>query len=118
MAFRHFTDQQGVEWTVYDVVPRAEERRASDRRDPAHPPEDVQLDRRGDDRRATQFSIRPVRLTRGWLCFEAQGERRRLQPIPEKWHLMGESELTGLLQQARLAPRRVKPDQGAGAGRS
>jgi hypothetical protein len=117
MAFRQFSDEAGTEWTVYDVVPRADERRANNRRDTSQFVDESQLDRRGEDRRATQVSVRPVRLTSGWLCFEAHGERRRLQPIPEKWHLMSDTDLEGLLQQARVAPRRVKPDQGAGARR-
>ena len=118
MAFRQFTDASGVEWTVYDVIPRADERRTTDRRDATHYGDDSQLDRRGLDRRATLASVRPVRITRGWLCFETQGERRRLQPIPENWHLLSDADLSGLVQQARIAPRRVKPDQGAGASRS
>jgi hypothetical protein len=117
MAFRQFTDATGVEWTVYDVVPRADERRAHDRRDHSHAVDDSQLDRRGEDRRALG-SVRPVRITRGWLCFEAPEERRRLQPIPENWHLMSDADLAELVQQARIAPRRLKSDQETGARRS
>ena len=121
MAFRQFTDATGVEWTVYDVVPRADERRENDRRDSTHLTDESQMDRRGPDRRATLNSVRTVRLTRGWLCFETKTERRRLQPIPENWHVMADADLAGLVQQARVAPRRLtpdkKPDQGSGAGR-
>jgi hypothetical protein len=63
--------------------------------------------RSSGDRRATVGMIRPGRLTRGWLCFESQGERRRLQPIPESWHHLTDAELAGLLGQARVAPRRA-----------
>ena len=118
MAFRQFTDASGVEWTAYDVIPRADERRENDRRDSTHFGDDSQLDRRGIDRRAALASLRPVRLTSGWLCFEAQDERRRLQPIPNGWHLLSDADLCGLMQQARVAPRRVKQDQGVGVARS
>jgi hypothetical protein len=104
MAHRQFTSPDGVEWTVYDVIPRADERRHRDRRDLAQEAEPD--DRRGDDRRATVGS-RPARLTRGWLCFESTGERRRLQPIPERWHHSTDADLATLLDRARVAPRRA-----------
>jgi hypothetical protein len=116
MAYRQFTDPMGVEWAVYDVVPRLDERREYDRRD-THREEDSEADRRGDDRRATVGAIRPGRLTRGWLCFENPEERRRLQPIPENWHHLPDSELLALLQQARIAPRRTSQGPGPGARR-
>jgi hypothetical protein len=118
MAFRQFTDLAGVEWTVYDVVPRADERRASDRRDVSRNGEPTDDERRGDDRRAAIRTSRPVRLTRGWLCFESGDDRRRLQPIPESWNTLPDSELVGLLDQARSAPRRNKPERDAGIGRA
>ena len=105
MAHRQFTDSEGVEWTVYDVVPRPDERRHRDRRD--MPSAEAELvDRRTDDRRAT-VNARPVRLTRGWLCFESSSERRRLQPIPEEWQHSTDADLAALLQRARVAPRRA-----------
>jgi hypothetical protein len=115
MAYRQFTDAMGVEWTVFDVVPRVDERREYDRR--AHPDDDSDMDRRGEDRRATVGALRPGRVTRGWLCFESAGERRRLQPIPENWHHLPAGELDALLQQARLAPRRTNRNSDAGTRR-
>jgi hypothetical protein len=105
MAHRQFLDAAGVEWTVYDVNPRADERRVQQRRD-SSAEVDGFADRRSEDRRATVGAIRPPRLTRGWLCFESKGERRRLQPIPDGWHLLADAGLSDLLQQARVAPRR------------
>jgi hypothetical protein len=105
MAHRQFTDESGTEWTVYDVIPRLDERRAGDRRDRG--PESAESqERRGEDRRAT-VTHRPSRLTRGWLCFESAHERRRLQPIPDEWHHRSDADLAGLLEQARVAPRRA-----------
>lgn len=117
MAYhRQFTDAAGVEWTVYDIVPRPEERREADRRDASQ----VALadgERRTDDRRAAiaTRTSRPVRLTRAWLCFESATERRRLQPVPENWHLRTDAELSELRDRARVAPRRNRAGQGAGA---
>lgn len=106
MAHRQFLDGSGAEWTAYDVQPRQDERRSRERRDSSGEG-GASDERRADDRRATVGSIRSRRLTRGWLCFETQGERRRLQPIPENWHLRSDAELAALLQQARVAPRRA-----------
>jgi hypothetical protein len=116
MAHRQFIDGDGVEWTVYDVIPRADERRSKDRRDQSHAAE-LPVDRRGDDRRAG-IPARPVRITRGWLCFESAGERRRLQPIPEDWHHSDDAGLIELMQQASVAPRRTRLGQEAEANRS
>lgn len=107
MPHRQFVDDAGAEWTVYDVNPRLHERRSHERRDIASDAEGVSSDRRAEDRRATIGTIRSGRLTKGWLCFESHAERRRLQPVPENWHLMSDTDLAGLLQQARVAPRRA-----------
>jgi hypothetical protein len=98
--------RSGTEWMVFDVVPRGDDRRAADRRQADQGRQSSPEDRRTDDRRAGFRSSRPVRLTRGWLCFERDGERRRLQPIPEDWHHLPESDLIALLREARVAPRR------------
>lgn len=116
MAHRQFIDGDGVEWTVYDVIPRADERRSKDRRDQSQAVE-LSVDRRGEDRRAG-IPAKPVRITRGWLCFESAQERRRLQPIPENWHHLNDAGLTDLMQQAQVAPRRVRLGQEAEANRS
>ena len=111
MAYRQFTDPSGAEWTAFDVVPRAEERRAENRREGVAV-EEVE-ERRTDDRRVTVGGTRPVRLTQGWLCFEKEGERRRLQPIPQYWHLLPDTELAKLIETARLAPQIKKAAPGA-----
>jgi hypothetical protein len=107
MAHRQFVDESGAEWTVYDVNPRVDERRMHDRRDSGSDAEAGGSERRAEDRRTTVGAIRSGRLTRGWLCFESEVERRRLQPVPENWHLLSDADLAGLLQQARVAPRRA-----------
>lgn len=111
MAHRDFTDSTGTEWFVFDVTPRADERRSYDRRrEEAEPGRaDDAEDRRGDSRRVT-VGQRPPRLTQGWLCFEREGERRRLQPIPENWRSLPDSELEKLLAAAPIAPLRKRID--------
>ncbi|HEU0301075.1 MAG TPA: hypothetical protein VFR37_16545 [Longimicrobium sp.] len=37
----------------------------------------------------------------GWLSFEAEGEKRRLVPVPPGWEEGTEVQLRGLLQAAR-----------------
>src|SRR3954468_9080589 len=104
MAHKHFTDTKGVEWFVFDVTPRADDRRSYDRRRDAAG-EKTDDDRRADDRRVT-VGQRPPRLTKGWLCFERDGERRRLQPIPDRWSNLSDAALEGLLESASIAPVR------------
>jgi hypothetical protein len=112
MAHRDFTDSAGNDWFVFDVTPRAEERRNYDRRrdeTAASASQDDVEDRRGEGRRVT-VGQRPPRLTHGWLCFERAEERRRYQPIPESWMRMSDAELDQLLGAARPAPHRKASD--------
>ena len=111
MANREFIDSTGTEWFVFDVTPRADDRRSYDRRrEEAEDGKSRELeDRRGEGRRVT-VGQRPPRLTQGWLCFERDGERRRLQPIPEGWMTLPDSELEKLLLAARVAPLRKRID--------
>jgi hypothetical protein len=97
MAFRTFTDSAGTEWQAYDVVPQADERRHYDRRSSA---EDVEGERRQDDRRVTVGRHSLLVNKQGWLAFESATERRRLSPIPENWERATNEELNGLLESA------------------
>jgi hypothetical protein len=107
MAHRQFTDSAGTEWLVFDVMPRLDERRVHDRRGSVEIAADA--DRREDDRRVT-VGAHPPRLTKGWLCFERPGERRRLQPIPRNWDALNDAGLQKLLASARVAPTRGTGD--------
>ena len=114
MSYRHFTDTVGQDWTVFDVTPRADDRRSNDRRRneeiaAANVPESG--DGRTADRRVTVNGQRPPRLTKGWLCFERDGERRRLQPVPDQWTAASDAELEKFLESARIATPRL-PRQG------
>ena len=79
MAFRTFLDSAGNEWQAFDVVPRADERRRVDRRSPEERRANPE-DRRDGDRRLTVGGRSPLAsgVAAGWLCFERNGDRRRL----------------------------------------
>jgi len=86
MGYRVFKDSRGTEWQTWDVVPRLEDRRVSERRKVVAPP--PHTDRRtNSDRRILMGprSVLTAGLDSGWLCFEAPSEKRRLTPIPSDW---------------------------------
>ena len=85
MAYRTFIDSDGVEWQAWDVLPKAVERRLKNRRASR---EIVSFpDRRRAERRQVDGQWTPLTsgIRDGWLCFEADGIRRRLCPIPADW---------------------------------
>lgn len=59
MALRTFTDSRGETWRVWNVVPQYDGARDEDTLTPG--------------------------LQGGWLCFEREGHKRRLSPIPQGW---------------------------------
>ena len=117
MAHRQFTDSSGTEWFVFDVTPRADDRRSYDRRRDGAPASAQDDDRRANDRRVTVGGQRPPRLTKGWLCFEREGERRRLQPVPDKWIKLPDADLERLLEVASVAPIRKRANADPSAKR-
>jgi hypothetical protein len=87
LTHRRFTDTHGKTWDVWQVHPAAAERRFSQRRVNDEDRTDSAERRSGTDRREERLSralIAPE-FTYGWLCFETQGEKRRLAPVPERW---------------------------------
>ena len=62
MPLRTFNDAGGREWRVWDVSPAGV-----------------------DQARFGSLAHLPEELATGWLCFEADGEKRRLCPVPEGW---------------------------------
>lgn len=85
MAYRTFIDSSGVEWQAWDVLPKAVERRLTDRR--VHRESLRFPDRRHLQRRQVEGRWTPLTsgLRDGWLCFDGDGVRRRLTPIPSDW---------------------------------
>jgi hypothetical protein len=90
MAYRTFIDSDGVEWHAWDVLPRAFDRRLNNRRTPRQVA--VMTERRRTERRQSNLRWTPLTsgLRDGWLCFDAEGNRRRLTPIPGDWEYCGE----------------------------
>ena len=76
---RHFTADDGTEWTVRAVRPA----------------------------RVTASRTRlPGDFEHGWLAFEAGEAKRRLSPIPEGWEELDEAELRALCREATPAAGR------------
>lgn len=78
---RAFRDNNGVDWTVFEV-----------RRQ-------VEGGTKGD------WSYLPSGFSNGWLCFESDGAKRRLVRYPEQWREFADAELERLLGEAAPAPR-------------
>ena len=102
MALRTFLDSAGNEWQAFDVIPRADERRRFDRRSPDERRANPE-DRRDGDRRLTVGGRSSLAsgVADGWLCFERNGDRRRLCPIPAGWLHCSDRDLDGYCQSAR-----------------
>ena len=80
MARRQFTDANGVQWDVYDVV--------------ALPG----FGRPGEPQLAPHSEV--FRAARAWLVFENATEKRRLASLPGNWEDASPEELRRLLDQA------------------
>ena len=80
MALRSFTDSQGHGWRVWDVVPQYDVNRDEDTLTPG--------------------------LQGGWLCFEKEGHKRRLSPIPADWEAADAGALEQYCTQASPVTRR------------
>ena len=109
MGHRAFKDSRGIEWQAWDVVPQLGDRHAGDRRSGSSVAVTVSGDRRvvSGDRRVAE-GRRPVLsagLGNGWLCFDAQVEKRRLAPIPSDWLRCDEACLERYCGEAKPALR-------------
>ncbi|HEV2017895.1 MAG TPA: hypothetical protein VGQ98_06245 [Gemmatimonadaceae bacterium] len=107
MSYRTFLDSKGKRWEVWLITPAAAERRKADRRassggsaayrgelDRRRTPER----RRGPFRRSAAVASE---FSNGWLCFEGEGEKRRLAPVPPGWEEAGPDRLSTWLQAAK-----------------
>ena len=117
MAYRTFTDSQGTDWQTWDVVPRLEERRVAPRRTAVS--DAPATDRRARMERRLIRSARSVlspALSGGWLCFEAEVEKRRLSPIPSDWQHCAPERLERYCHSATPARRITRELRVAGMG--
>ena len=80
MALRSFTDSQGQGWRVWNVVPQYDSARDEDTLTPG--------------------------LQGGWLCFEKDGHKRRLSPIPSGWEEADAGSLEDYCRRASPVTRR------------
>ena len=106
MSYRTFLDSRGKRWEVWLVTPAAAERRRVDRRAAAS----GDAFRSGLERRKTPERRRApfqrsasvsTEYSQGWLCFESEGEKRRLAPVPGGWDAAGPDRLSTWLQAAK-----------------
>ena len=81
MAYREFTDADGVRWEVWDVLPHHIAPTLSSR---------LQL---------------PAELLSGWLAFYSANEARRLAPIPATWPTLSDADLATTVKRAPLLSR-------------
>lgn len=109
MSYRTFVDSAGRRWEVWLVTPAASERRRADRRAGASHGFEGTSDRRiTPERRRSPFRQSVAissEYNNGWLCFESEGEKRRLVPVPKGW---AEADLDRLLQYLQAAKRVVR----------
>ncbi|HXD47771.1 MAG TPA: hypothetical protein VN600_03285 [Gemmatimonadaceae bacterium] len=61
-------------------------------------------DRRDGDRRISVGASTAFQkvVAGGWLCFECEGERRRLSPIPDDWMRCSASQIERYCHSARV----------------
>ena len=87
MGFRTFSDPEGREWRVWDVIPSREA-------DPG----------------SRSYGYLPAEMAEGWLCFEAADQKRRLTPFPTGWEEYDDERMEALCRAALpVAPRAARP---------
>jgi hypothetical protein len=107
VSYRTFLDTRGKRWEVWLVTPDSAERRKADRRAAAGGSDAFSGTtdrRRTPERRRAPFQ-RSISVaseySEGWLCFESEGEKRRLAPVPPAWEEAGPDRLLTWLQAAK-----------------
>jgi len=109
LSYRTFVDSTGKRWEVWLVTPAAAERRKVDRRAPGGGTGADKFpgfsDRRRTPERRQSLFRRNIQVaseySSGWLCFESEGDKRRLAPVPDGWYQAGTDRLATLLEAAK-----------------
>ena len=97
MSHLQFEDSEGVVWTVWDVDPAMAHRALTALPDAPQ----------GEATPRTQTVSRVHEtLSGGWLCFETQGHKRRLAPIPAHWERYQPADLERLCREAAIVAAR------------
>lgn len=86
MPHRQFVDSHGRLWSVWDIIPSAITFDLASTRTTV-----------SETRAAARL---PAQFSDGWLCFERDGEKRRLAPMPAQWATLPSSHLEELCRQA------------------
>ncbi len=119
MAYRTFTDTNGVLWQVWDVIPSDAERARGRRSGVERRGQDILLykgpeRRSGEDRRevhareaAKRYALTPG-LEQGWLVCESPHEKRRIKPIPPDWERHSDAELERICRRG-VPVRKIVP---------
>lgn len=97
MGLRRHLDREGRVWNVWDVPARFTPKRSGVDRRLTAAPTPAQDRRTGGKRRVT---IPPPEWVHGWVCFEADQEKRRLCPLPDGWETATAEELEEYRQKA------------------
>lgn len=111
MSYRTFMDSADRKWEVWLVLPTSAERRRVDRRVAASDTRvGAAIERRVASRRLTPRGKQARSLVspdfeKGWLCFESEGEKRRLTPVPPSWDHASSDQLCAWCQHARRVMR-------------
>jgi hypothetical protein len=92
MPHRHFHDDEGSHWEVWDVHPTIADR---------------QIRRTRPRPSSPDVSLVQARLAAGWLCFECGDHKRRLAPIPSGWDRFAIETLRELCARATVVPKRA-----------
>ena len=107
MPHRQFVDAAGALWAVWDVRPAP----ATDVRPaPATATTTISESAWWRSRLTATAPGMDNALAAGWLCFESDGEKRRLAPIPTGWEDLPVADLVTLWAAAAGVRRRGKPD--------
>jgi hypothetical protein len=109
VTHRTFKDQQGRVWDVWQVHPSAAERRFTQRRIIDNDRTDSTERRSGEERRIGERDTRAsvaAEFAGGWLCFETEGEKRRLAPVPDAWDRADDETIEQWCCVAKPAARR------------
>lgn len=102
MTLRRYADPTGREWNVWDVPPRFHPKRSGIERRAGQPDRHWPERRHVGDRRVTP----PIKeWVHGWICFQNEGEKWRLCPLPADWESASTDKLETYRSYATLAPR-------------
>lgn len=97
MAHLQFEDSEGVVWTVWDVDPAMAHHALAASPDGSH--------EEGQSRTHAVARVHET-LSGGWLCFETEGHKRRLAPIPAHWEHYQPADLERLCREAAIVASR------------